>query len=243
MSRSKRRFLAVMGTMIAALTVSLFAWAGVASANRVSDVEANCSEVTVHFVDFPAAGITVHIAATVQGQAPLATDVLVKNDESATLDISSATSGLFGASATVDVDVTWAYFGTRHLERSFSVTCGSTTTTSVQVSPTTATTSTTSTTSTSTTSTTSTTVGGQGGTTTTVAGSGGTTSTTVESGTVVPNGSGPHDSVNVLGESVSADNSTGSLPFTGSSTPVELGIGLGLLTVGTAVLARARRAS
>ncbi len=50
----------------------------------------------------------MHIAATVSGHATLSEDVLVSaSTTSESLNISSATSTLFGATANVAVDVTW----------------------------------------------------------------------------------------------------------------------------------------
>jgi len=153
----------VLATPVVALAVSLVAWSTAASAHSVTGIEANCSQVTVHFEDFPDAGVMVHIAATVAGQPTIATDVLVKNAMSATLDISAATSALFGASADVDLDVTWTFDGPQHVHDKVYVTCGSPTTT--------------------------TTVGGQGTTSTTVGGQG-TTTTTLPGGTTTTIGQG-----------------------------------------------------
>lgn len=260
MQRTLKRSLAVAAVPVLAFMVGMFAWTGTAAAHNVSNVDVDCTHVTVHFTDFPDAGVMVHIVAEVEGHAAISTDVLVKNDMSANLNISAATGLLFGVSADVEVDVTWTLYGAQHVHKKLSVMCGTTTTT---VGGGTTTTvgghGTTSTTVAG--QTTSTTVGGQatttttvvgGGTTTTVAGGGTTTTTTIEvdadvdndvdvgGGTTAGTDSGP--GVSVLGDSAVAGTASGSLPATGSATPTMVGAGLGLLAVGGALLAARRRA-
>src|SRR5438128_1551890 len=88
------------------------------------------ARVTVHFTGFPSTGVSVHLVATVEGHASLSKDVVVKDTTSqATLDISSATKNLFGATAAVEVDVTWTLQGPQHVHKTLSVTCGTATTT------------------------------------------------------------------------------------------------------------------
>src|SRR4051812_36931099 len=91
----KRGLLSLVAAIAGAAAVSMFAMGGTAYAHSVSDIEANCASVTVHFTGFPDDGVTVHIAATVEGHAAIATDTLIKNSDTASLNISSATSALF----------------------------------------------------------------------------------------------------------------------------------------------------
>src|SRR5437588_5724953 len=106
-NRWLRRSLAALATLAIAVAL-LLVWRSTASAHEVTGITATCESVTVQFTGFPPAGVAVRIVATVQGHATLSKDVVVKDTTSqATLDISSATNTLFGATATVEVDVTW----------------------------------------------------------------------------------------------------------------------------------------
>ena len=126
--RSRRRF-GVAAVPVLAFVAAILGWSNAAWAHHVSGIEANCNAVTVHFVQFPATGVTAHIAATIEGHGTLAADVFVQGDQTASLDISAATAMLHGAAAAVDVDVTWNYEGAQHAHDTLSVTCGSSTTT------------------------------------------------------------------------------------------------------------------
>src|SRR4051812_30739837 len=98
------------------LCVVMAGFAGPASAHEVSDITANCNTVRVSFTGFPQSGVTVHIAATVQGHGAVSTDVFVNDKTTAgSLDISSVTDDMFGATAKVDVDVTWTFDGPQHV--------------------------------------------------------------------------------------------------------------------------------
>ena len=245
MTRAWKRALTVVAVPTLAFLVGMFAWTGTASAHNVSNIDADCTHVTVHFNNFPDAGVMVHIVAAVEGHAAISTDVLVKNDMSADVNISAATGLLFGASADVDVDVTWTLNGAQHEHEKLTVTCGSSTTTTKQATTTTVagggTTTTTSgsggTTTTVASGGTTTTVASGGTTSTTVAGSGGGSTTTTVAGsvdvddnttgggdtdvsgdgTVSAGGTGTTDNgVAVLGETATAGSST--LPRTGSTT-------------------------
>jgi len=226
--------------------LSMFAWTDAASAHEVTSMSATCSTVTVNFSGFPSDGVMVHIAATVEGHGSVSTDTLVKGAMTGTLDISGNTSALFGASAAVDVDVTWTFQGAQHAHETLHVTCGSATTTTTHATTTTthATTTTVGATTTtapttSTTVQTATTLGGSGSTTTT---SGGTSAVTVGSST----GGTAGGSVIVAAESAppgGTATSGGSLPFTGSPTGPLAGLGALMVAAGASVLARNRRHS
>ena len=115
----------LVGATLVTLAISLFTFGGVASANTITEITADCARVTVHFHDFPAAGVMVHIAVLVRGEPPISSDVLVTSETSeADIDISTATDELHGATADVDVDVTWTLWGERHVHTTRSVTCG-----------------------------------------------------------------------------------------------------------------------
>jgi hypothetical protein len=146
--------------------------ASAASAHDVTGVTATCSTVTVHFVDFPTAGVPVHIIVQVGAEPAIVDDVTVNSTTTDVgVDISAATAGLGGVTTAVDVDVTWTNYGPQHVHDTTSVTCGgATTTTSTTIeSSTTATTSTTQATTTTTRSTTTTTTMPPTTTTTTIA--------------------------------------------------------------------------
>ena len=217
--RYLRRSLAALATPILAFAL-LLASTSAASAHEISDISATCDTVTVHFTGFPKAGVTVHIAATVEGHGTLSKDVSVDNTTiEAQLDISSATNGLLGATANVDVDVTWTFQGPQHAHKTLSVTCGSaTTTTRAQM------------------------------TTTTMSGVGGATSTTSTTAASVSGAQTGTTASGVLGESLSASpgvtaSPTGgaSLPRTGSSTLRLVIAALAALGAGTGLVITQRR--
>src|SRR4051812_15724911 len=120
MNTTKRRFLSIVAAVAAAVAVSLLGMGSTAYAHTVRDIEVTCTSVTVQFTGFPDEGVMVHITATVEGHAALATDALIKSRDSASVDISSATSALFGATAAVDVDVTWTFNGAQHAHQTLS---------------------------------------------------------------------------------------------------------------------------
>jgi hypothetical protein len=237
--RILKRCLSVGVVPALAFVTVMFGFAGPASAHHVAGIEANCDHVTVNFTDFPEPGVTVHIAATVEGHAALTSDVLVHGAMSSSINISSATSALAGATADVDVDVTWTFEGPQHVHDTLSVTCGTATTTTTHPATTTTTMpATTTTTAAPGTTTTSTTVAGGGAT---------TTSTTVSLG--VSGNETTTTAVAVLGASVSAggaitptaaSGSSGSLPFTGADTLPLLGAGLASIGAGGAAIFRTR---
>ena len=252
MSSASRRLLASTAVPVLALFVVAFGWSDVASAHYVSGIDVTCDDVTLNFAQFPSEGVTVHIAATVEGQGTVATDLLVHDDMSAQLNISSATSALAGATASVDVDATWTFEGPQHVHDTFSVTCGSTTTTTVHQC-------------------------GCGSTTTTVAGvtsttAAGTTTTSVSTGATTTTSAtedhqtGPTSTtqVSVLGSETSsrrggaavsesagtgpisptgatnANNGSGTLPLTGGAPLPMLSLGLASVGAGVAALIRSR---
>jgi LPXTG-motif cell wall-anchored protein len=262
MKRASKRSLTVIAVPTLAILVGMFAWTGTASAHNVSNIDADCTHVTVQFANFPEAGVNVHIAAAIEGHGTLAADALIDDDSTvATVNISSATSLLFGASVHVEVDVTWTFDGAQHEHEEFTVTCGSSTTTIKQATTTTVadggTTTTTAAGGGSTTTTvtsggsTSTTVAGSGGgsTTTTVAGSvdddtddtvGGDTGDTDVNGTVSGGGAlTAGGEVAVLGETAASTSST--LPRTGSTTGPMLAFGALALICGAGAVVGARR--
>jgi hypothetical protein len=248
-SSALKRLLAAVAVPALALFIVGFG-IGTAAAHDVSGISANCDKVTVNFAGFPDAGVTVHIAAAIEGHGTLATDVLVHNDMSAQLNISSATSALAGATASVDVDVTWTLEGPQHVHDTFSVTCGTATTTTTQ-RPTTTTVA--GVTSTSMPATTTTTVAGSGTASTTSTTVEGITTTTPTTSAANVSGetssTGPQSAV--LGETASnetgaitptgtSSGSRGTLPFTGAGTLPLLAIGLAALAAGTAAMVRRR---
>jgi len=257
--RGLLRLLGVTASSLLMLVAGAFAWTAAASAHVVTGIEGDCTHVTVSFADFPNSGVTVHIAVTVEGHAPLTTDVLVKKHSGpVTLDITSATSDLFGATANVDVDVTWSFLGPQHVEQTLHVTCGETTS-SASSSSTASSTSTTAapvSSSTDTSATTSsTTAPGSSSTTDTVetstsmiSGAGGGSSSST---TVAPPGPASTAAIRVAGESASLPGTTvaaaatgagrGTLPFTGLATVPLVVLGVAALTAGAAALSAARR--
>jgi hypothetical protein len=259
MSSATRRLLAATAVPLLSLFVVAFGWSGVASAHFVSGIDVNCDDVTLNFAQFPSEGVTVHIAATVEGQGALATDVLVQGDMSAQLNISSATSALAGASANLDVDATWNFEGPQHVHEAFSVTCGSSTSTTVNQCGCGSTTTTVVGVTSTTAETTGTTVG-TGGTTTPTATEGhptGPTSTTqvsvlgseTSSPPGTPNGgtAGGAAASETAGTgpisptgATNANNGSGTLPLTGGPPLPLLSIGLASVGAGLAALIRSR---
>jgi LPXTG-motif cell wall-anchored protein len=121
--------LAAVGAPLLVIALNVFALGGVASAHVVTSINADCYLVTVHFSDFPEAGVMVHIGVDVNGQA-IDRDVLVTSATSeAHVDISPATAPLLATPAHIDVDVSWTYLGSQHVHQTLTLTCGTTTTT------------------------------------------------------------------------------------------------------------------
>lgn len=123
---------AAIGSALLAVTF-IVAFATAASAHDVTGVSATCSTLTVHFHDFPNPGVPVHIVVQV-GAAPVITqdDVVSAGTGDVGVDISAATAGLAGATAAVVVDVTWTNFGAQHVHDTTSVTCGTSTTSTMK---------------------------------------------------------------------------------------------------------------
>jgi hypothetical protein len=221
--RAARRMLVVVAAPLIAIAIGLFGFGGTASAHEVTSITADCDRVTVHFSGFPEAGVMVHIAAVVSGHAAITSDVLVTSATSeAHVDISAATATLFGATASVDVDVTWTLEGPQHVHETLTVTCGSSTTTTQA-------------TTTSSGPTTSTTVGGVTSTSTPI----GTTTTAPTSITVA----GVTMSTAARNAVVSGSTTIPSsgLPRTGASTTPLLGVALALAVVGATAIGAATR--
>jgi hypothetical protein len=219
----------------------LAGFAGPASAHDVTNITANCDTVTVFFTGFPESGVTVHIAATVQGHGSASTDVFVNNTTtSATLNIASATDDMFGATANVDVDVTWTFQGPQHVHDMASVTCGEATTTTTTQPATTTTTA-------PATTTTTTTIAGESTTTTTVVGVQGETTSTTAATAVVSAGeatNGPTTGGAVVSPAATGTSGgSSSLPFTGSATAPLALTGLTALAAGAGLWATQRRKS
>ena len=215
-----RRMLAVVVAPLIAIAISVFAFGGSASAHEVTSITADCYRVTVQFSGFPEAGVTVHIAVVVSGHAPITSDVLVTSETSeAHVDISAATANLSGASANVDVDVTWALDGPQHAHETLNVTCGTATTTTTTTAPTTSTT---------------------GGNVTSTTANTETTTTTAPSSVTV---AGVTTSTAVKGAAVSGSTTipVSGLPRTGSSTTSLLGVALVLAVVGAAAIGATTR--
>jgi hypothetical protein len=160
-SVARRRRLVVAAAMSGLMLAGIGVLASAASAHDVTGVTATCSTVTVHFVDFPVAGVPVHINVQVGVEPAIVDDVTVNSTTTdVSIDISAATAGLGGVATPVDVDVTWTNYGPQHVHETTSVTCGSattTTSTTIESSTTLATTSTTEATTTTTRATTTTT--------------------------------------------------------------------------------------
>lgn len=249
-SRALRRALALATVPILALLTAVLGFTTAASAHDVSGVTANCSDVTVHFVDFPQEGVVVHVAATVEGHSTVSSDVLVKGDMATTLSIASATSSLAGATAAVNVDITWTFQGTQHVQETLHVTCGEThhcgctTTTTAHATTTTTAHKATTTTTTQKATTTTTAVAGVTDTTEPTTGSKNTTTTSVEAesltGTDGPS-SGNNGAAEANGGIAPAASHSGSLPFTGTATVPLLILGLVAIGAGGAMVIRARK--
>ena len=229
------QMLSGIGIIIAGVLVAL---SGPAFAHEVTGIDVDCTNVTVHWSGFPDAGVSVHIAAEVEGIGSTSTDVMVDHNSTQTqLSIAALTSQLNGASGTVNVDVTWTFQGPQHVQATEHVTCGTAPTTTSTVGSSGSTIApTTTTTTTMPASTTTTTVGSTSTTsapssttsTTALVGGQGTTSTTFSvSPAEVTSGGG---TVSATGAS------SGSLPFTGTN-PWLIVLGLGMCAGGTALVA------
>ena len=228
------RLLRFISIPLLVCAISLFAFAGIASAHVITSMTADCYQVTVRFSDFPTSGVIVHIAADVNGQ-PISTDVHVTNATTeAHLDISAATATLVDTPAHIKVDVTWTYLGPQHAHQSLTLVCGSPTSTPVTQSVAPATTAAPVTTTIPATTTTSP----------------ATTSTQVRGTTIVATPTAPTttttETVRRQGVSVVATTTTApaiaTLPRTGSDPTFPLIFGLSSLTAGGLLLLRQRRA-
>lgn len=210
--RFLRRGLALFAMSAVAAAIALVPMTA-ASAHEVTDITASCDTVTVYFSGFPTTGVTVHIAAAVEGHETRGADVFVDNTTTQKqLDIASATSALEGTSANVDVDVTWTFEGPQHVHKSFPMTCGTATTSTSVAEVSGATSSTTATTGTS-----------------AVEGASATTSTT----RVTVLGAAVNASP--------TGTSSGSLPMTGSATLPLAVFALAAIAAGTVLVAGRRR--
>jgi LPXTG-motif cell wall-anchored protein len=229
----------IVAAPLLGIGISLSALGGVASAHVVTSITADCYQVTVHFYDFPDSGVSVHIAADVNGQ-PLSTDALVTSATTAAqLDISAATAKLADTPANIEVDVTWSYLGPQHAHESLKLTCGTSTTTSSSTTTTQAP----ATTAALPATTTSTAV------TTTTTGQQVTTSTQVRGTTVVATtvpASTTTETIRRQGTTVVATTTTApaaaTLPRTGSTPTFPLVFGLSSLVAGALLLLRQRHA-
>src|SRR3954470_14121559 len=111
LSVARRRKAAATAVVSGLALAGLGIFATAASAHDVTGVDANCSTVTVHFANFPTAAVLVHIDVQVGAEPAILDDVPVdKNTSDVAINISAATAGLMGASAAVDVDITWTNF-------------------------------------------------------------------------------------------------------------------------------------
>jgi len=221
------------------IAISVFALGGIASAHVVTSITADCYGVTVHFSDFPVSGVMVHIAADVNGQTTISSDVLVTNTTSqAHLDISAATTTLFGTAAHIDVDVTWTYLGPQHVHDTLTATCGTSTTTN-QASTTTTTVPAPTTTQAPATTAVATTTSAVPVTTTTSAS---TTTTSPQTTTSIQ----VHAATTILTTPTARATTTlpaaVTLPRTGSNTAFPLMCGLSCLIAGTLLLGHQHRA-
>jgi len=242
-TRVVRHMLAAVGAPLLVIAINLFALGGVASAHVVSSINADCYLVTVHFSDFPEAGVMVHVAVDVNGTT-LGSDVLVKSASSETnVDISPVTAVLVAGPAHIDVDVTWTFLGSQHVHESLTLTCGTTTTTSSSTTGPTITTAALAPTTTAVLPPATTT----GSTSTTSAAS--TTSTEVKAATTVASTTtlhAPRTSSTVRVQGVTATTPTppgpSTLPRTGSSTGFPLLFGLSALLAGALLVVRHGRA-
>jgi len=235
--RAARRGLVLVAAPLLGIVISVFVLGGIASAHVVTSITADCYQVTAHFSDFPDSGVTVRIAADVNGQT-VSSDVLVTSTiTEAQLDISAATATLAATPAHIDVDVTWTYLGPQHAHESFTLVCGTATTTSVApvVATTTATVPTTTTTQVSATTT------AQSTTSTQVHG------TTIAATTTVPvtTPTTTTETIRRLGTTVVATTTTvpvlAGLPRTGSNSMFPLLFGASSLIAGALLLVRQRR--
>jgi hypothetical protein len=126
-SVARRGVIVAVACMLSAVGLAIAA--SPASAHDVTGIDVSCQNVTVHFTHFPDPGVSVTIAVQV-GNAPTITQVDNVNGSTPQeiVDITAATSQLFGATAPVTVDVSWTYNGYRDVHQVASVTCGNTTT-------------------------------------------------------------------------------------------------------------------
>jgi LPXTG-motif cell wall-anchored protein len=236
--RSAPRALLFISTPLLVIALSLIGLGGIASAHVVTSMTADCYGVTVHFSDFPASGVIVHIAIDVNGQE-VGSDALITNaNTEAHVDIAAATTGLLGGAAHIDVDVTWTYLGPQHVHESFTETCGAPPATTTSTTPTESV----ATTTTAAPPTTTT----QVSTTTTMAKP--TTSTQVKGTTITATTSPPTTSkgtVGVLGTTVASTTTTvpaiATLPRTGSSPMFPVLFGSSSVVAGALLLVRQRR--
>jgi hypothetical protein len=219
--------------------------AGPAQANHVVSISADCYSVVVQFTDFPDSGVPVHISATIAGVGTVSEDTVIDSTTTqATLNISSLTADLAGATANVDVDVTWSYGGSHESQQSIALMCGTATTTSTAQATTTSSTAESTSTSvegTSVSSSSSTSVPE------TVTTGGGPATTTLNS-TVGPHTSSTPSSrveaETVSSTAVAVAAASSSLPFTGGSAMPLLFFGICALAAGAAlVLGQRRRAA
>ncbi len=235
--RSAPRALLFIATPLLVIALSLIGLGGIASAHVVTSMTADCYGVTVHFGDFPASGVMVHIAADVNGKV-ISSDVLVTNATTeAHLDIAAATAALLGAAAHIDVDVTWTYLGPQHVHETYIETCGTPTTTTSTTPTQSLATTTTAPPPTTTTPATTTTLGPKP-----------TASTQVKGTTITASTSPPtttRGTVGVLGATVAATTTTmpaiATLPRTGSNPMFPLMFGLSSVVAGALLLVRQRR--
>jgi len=235
--RSAPRALLFISTPLLVIALSLIGLGGIASAHVVTSMTADCYGVTVHFSDFPASGVMVHIAADVNGQV-ISSEVLVTNATTeAHVDFTAATAGLLGAAAHIDVDVTWTYLGPQHVHETYTETCGTPTTTTSTTPTQSIATTTTAPPPTTTTPATTTTLGPKP-----------TTSTQVKGTTITASTSPPtttRGTVGVLGATVASTTTTtpaiATLPRTGSNPMFPLMFGLSSVVAGALLLVRQRR--
>ena len=126
-SVARRGVIVTVACMLSAVGLAIAA--SPASAHDVTGIDVSCQNVTVYFTHFPDPGVSVTIAVQV-GSAPTITQVDNVNASTPQelVDITAATSQLFGATAPVTVDVSWTYNGYHDVHQVLSVTCGNTTT-------------------------------------------------------------------------------------------------------------------
>ena len=238
-TRSTAPIARFVGSALLVAAISLFALGGVASAHVVTSINADCYQVTVHFGDFPDAGVGVHIAAAVNGQTT-GSDVLITSATSeAHLDISPLTAPLGGTPANIDVDVTWTYLGPQHVHQSLTLTCGSSTTTTQAGTTTTAPAPTTTAPAPTTTAATTTTPSAPATTTTQVRGTTVVATTTPASTTTETI---RRQGTTVVGATTTTMPAVAVLPRTGSGSAFPLMFGLSSLIAGALLLVRQRGA-